>query len=105
MRLELKVDLDAPFELPATALLAANKGELQGISKEGLRHPLGTYSVSAGGVISATLAVLDELEAICRLRAKAASDQALASDALRQKTRAFLLANGEHIDACEKVIR
>jgi hypothetical protein len=105
MRLQLKIDPSTAFQLPAAAFLVATKDDAQGLPNEGLRHPLGIYNVSAANAISATLNVIAELDIVFQMEGKTASEYVVKEDRLRQLTKTLLLANGDHIDACEKVLK
>lgn len=105
MRIEAKLDRKLPIQLPASAYLEITKDQVGAIPDEGLRHPLGTYNVSVGSVISSANHLLDELEKIIQQSGREAAELLSKADAVRSATKQFLLANGEHVDACEKVVR
>jgi hypothetical protein len=105
VRLQITIDRGLPVQLPAVAILEATKDSVHGLPQEGLRHPLGTYNVSVATVVDAATQVLNELEKTFPLVGEPAADRVLESDGLRHATRQLLLTNGEHIDACEKVLK
>lgn len=105
MRLEIGIDRNLPVQLPAAAILEATRESVQGLPNEGIRHPLGTYNLSVGTAIAAAAQVLHKLEKVLPLAGESAAERVLNADGLRHATRQFLLANGEHIDACEKILK
>lgn len=105
VRIELELCRDLPVQLPAAAKLRAIKDQVQALPDEGLRHPLGIYNVSVQTVVAAASHLLDELEKTFPLVGEEAADRVLRAEGLRQATRQFLLANAEHVDACEKILK
>ncbi|WP_417707433.1 hypothetical protein [Rheinheimera aquimaris] len=104
MKLEIKHPKQEPIRLPASEYLEATKEEITGVPEEGIRHPLATYNISVLAVISTIKDLLEDLERAFPLEGKQGSDRVLAINTLKNKTKQFILAMGEHIDACEKVI-
>lgn len=104
MHLEIKHKRGVPILLPAVAYLESTKALVSGIPKEGIRHPVATYNVSVQGVISATKELLGDLEKGYPLVGNYGAERILAVETLRGSTKQLLLAMGEHVDACEKII-
>lgn len=104
MKLEIKHCKQDPIILPASEYLEATKEEITGVPEEGIRHPLATYNVSVTAVISSIKELLEDLERAFPLVGNHGSDRVLAIDTLKNTTKQFLLAMGEHVDACEKII-
>jgi hypothetical protein len=105
VRIEIKLERNQPIQLPALLVLEATKDFVHGLPEEGLRHPLGTYNVSVETVISAATQVMNELENLLPLVGESTAERALNAASLRHATRHFILANGDHIDACEKILK
>lgn len=105
MRIEIKIERGRPIQLSASVALDATRDIVKGIPEEGLRHPLGIYNVSVGALIAAAAQLLDELDWTSPLIGEEAADRVLNSARIRNATKSLLLANGEHLDACEKVLK
>lgn len=105
MRIEVKINKSLPIQLPAATFLYETRDQVQGIPKDGLRHPLGTYNVSVNSLVSSALALVTEIDRLLQLPLQDTAKETIRSPLLIATTKQFLLAMGEHIDACEKIIR
>lgn len=105
MRLEVKIKKDLPVQLPAATFLNETREQVHGLPDEGLRHPLGTYNVSVNSVTSSALTLVTEIERILQFSGQKAAEETIQSQLLIASTKQFLLAMGEHVDACEKILK
>ena len=105
MRIEVKINKSLPIQLPAATFLYEKRDQVQGIPKDGLRHPFGTYNVSVNSVVSSALALVTEIDRLLQFSAQDTAREAIRSSLLIATTKQFLLAMGEHVDACEKILK
>lgn len=104
MRLEISLKQGEPLGLPLGCYLEATKSLVAGVPREGLRHPLAIHSLSLSETLNAARALLDALAECEPFSGEEAARRVLGSKEVTEFTRRFLLANAEHIDACEKVL-
>lgn len=104
MHLEIKHHRDTPILLPASAYLEATKDQVSGNHEQGIRHPVATYNVSVQSVISSANELMSDLEMGYPLIGDHDAERILSVETLRGRTKQLILAMGEHVDACEKVI-